>query len=382
MFNAIWEFLTKELSVLGRNFSPGGILLRTLLPIVLAVILYKLLLFLVRKLILERLRIDDDVKKRVYRWVRLSFRIAFLLGLIILIFTLFKAEDIIAFFNGSWSILTSPLFTAGASEITIITLLLTVPIFYLASWFSRITKRVVDSSILDKLTLAGETKFTISILLRKGVMLIAVLIGLSVIGIDLSTLTILFGVLGIGLGFGLQGTVANFVAGFVLVFERPIKEGDRIRVGGMEGDVVQIRFRSTIVNTITNETIVMPNAKLVEDLIHNYSYIDNRIVVVNQVQVDYGTDLEAATDILLKINKDSPYALTSPKPEVRLLAFQDSGILMELRTWIQKATDKHQAISWINYGIWKAFKTDGIQIPFPQLDLHVRRLPAEESSLT
>ena len=376
MIKAIWRFLTQEITILGRDFSLGGIFLRTLLPIAVFILVYKLLLLLVRKLILRRLRIDEDTERRVYRYVRLALRIAFLLGLLALIFNLFESEDIALFFNGLWSVLTSPLFTAGASQITVVTILLTIPIFYASGWVSRIAKRFMDNSVLTRLSLAEETKFTVSILMRNVVMIVAVLIGLSVIGIDLSTLTILFGVLGIGLGFGLQGTVANFVAGFILVFERPIKEGDRIRVGGMEGDVVQIRFRSTIINTITNETIVVPNAKLVEDHIHNYSYLDTRIVLVNQVQVAYRTDLEKAREVLLGVNAGNPYSLKAPAPEVRVVAFQNSGILMELRTWIKKAPDKLAAESWINFAVWKALRDAEIQIPFPQMDLYVKQLPA------
>ena len=376
MFKNIWQFLNQDITILGKQFALGGIVLRIVIPIAVFILVYKLLLLMVRKLILQRLRIDDDAKRRILRYIRLGLRVVFILGLLALIFTLFESEDIVVFFNGLWTVLTSPLFTAGASQITVITILLTIPIFYLAGWVSRIAKRFVDSSVLTRLSLAEETKFTVSILMRNLVMIVAVLIGLSIIGIDLSTLTILFGVLGIGLGFGLQGTVANFVAGFILIFERPIKEGDRIRVGGMEGDVVQIRFRSTTINTITNETIIMPNAKLVEDLIHNYSYQDTRIVIVNCVQVSYSTDLEKAREVLLGVNAENPYILASEKPVARVVGFQDSGILMELRTWIRSATDKLAALSWVNLAIWKAFKENTIQIPFPQMDLHVKDLPS------
>ena len=99
------------------------------------------------------------------------------------------------------------------------------------------------------------------------------------------------------------------MAGLILIFERPIKEGDRIRVAGMEGNVVQIRFRSTIINTITNETIVVPNKNLVEDNIHNYSYGNEEIIVVNSTQVSYGSDLEKVREVLLTANEDNPFAL-------------------------------------------------------------------------
>ena len=366
--------MTRSFKLWGIEFTLVDILLRVLLPIALLFLVYKGLLFLVKKIILKPLRIQEETKTRIFRYVRLFLRIALLVGVLI-VFIGFLGPDILEFLGAFWKVLTTPVITAGSTQITIITILLTIPVFYLASWLSRITKRFVDSSLLTKLTFPEDTKFTISILLRNLVLIVAALFGLSIIGIDLSSLAILFGVLGVGLGFGLQGTVANFMAGLILIFERPIKEGDRIRVSGMEGNVVQIRFRSTIINTITNETIVVPNKNLVEDNIHNYSYGNERIIVVNSTQVSYGSDLEKVRDVLLTVNDDNPYALKKPSPEARIMEFQDSGILVELRTWIGRATDKYQAIAWINMQIWKKFKEAGVQIPFPQMDLHVKELP-------
>jgi small-conductance mechanosensitive channel len=374
MLGNLAAFLTEPLSLWGFEIRVLDILLKIALPIVVAIFLYKLILFLIRKLVLNRIRVKEELNKKIYRYTRLSLRILFLLGLILLILVL-VGPNIAQFFLGFWRVLANPFFSAGNSQISIVTVLLIIPIFYLGSWISRITKRFVETTLLTRFSLAEETKFTISILMRNGVMILTILVGLSMLGIDLSALTILFGVLGIGLGFGLQGLVANFFAGVVLIFERPIKEGDRIKVGDLEGYVVQIRFRATVINTITNETIIVPNRRLVEDNIHNYSYIDNRIIVVNRVTVSYETDLDRAREVLLGVNEFSPYAVSAPAPEVRVIAFQDSGILMELRTWIKLASAKLRAEAWINYEIWKRFKDADIRIPFPQRDLHIKEIP-------
>ncbi|GAH47283.1 unnamed protein product, partial [marine sediment metagenome] len=166
--------------------------------------------------------------------------------------------------------------------------------------------------------------------------------------------------------------VANYISGMVIFLERPIKVGDRILVDGLEGDVIQIRLRSTIINTLTNETIVVPNSKLVGNNIHNYSYQDKRIIIVNSVQVSYSTDLEQAKRVLLGIAERNPFAIKRPVPEVRVVAFEDSGILLELWTWIKEATQKLAATSWVNLEIWREFNNSGIVIPFPQVDLHVK----------
>ncbi|HUV07968.1 MAG TPA: mechanosensitive ion channel domain-containing protein, partial [Spirochaetia bacterium] len=301
-------------------------------------------------------------------------RFAVLLGLSY-VFLNFLGANITRFMNGFWGILTTPLLTAGNTKITTITIILTIPIFYLASWIARLAKRFIDSSILSKLSMQDETKYTISILLRNGVLLITILVGLSFVGLDLSTLTILFGVLGIGVGFGLQGFVSDLAAGFVLIFERPLKDGDRIRVDGIEGEVVRIRLRSTIINTLLNETIIVPNSRLVQNSIHNNSYRDNRIIVANRVQVHYQTDLLEAREAMLGVNERNPYSIAEPAPEVRVIEFQDSGILIELRTWIKSATQKYQAMAWINLEIWSRFRDAGIQIPYPQMDLYIKEIP-------
>jgi small-conductance mechanosensitive channel len=238
--------------------------------------------------------------------------------------------------------------------------------------------RFVDSTVLANMTIGEDTRFSISIIARNVILLVAVLVGLTMIGIDLSALSILFGVLGIGLGFGLQGNIANFFAGFTLIFERPIKEGDRIVVGGLEGDVRQVRLRSTVINTLTNETIIVPNRQLVENSIHNHSYGDPRIIIVNRVEVAYETDLDEAMEILLLVNETNPYALRNAETEVRVVSFEESGILLELRTWIKSAPDKHQATSWLNFEIWRHFKDAGVVIPFPQRDVYVKHMAASE----
>jgi small-conductance mechanosensitive channel len=353
VFRSALLFLTNPLSLGGIDFTILDILLKIVLPLAVGVGLYKLILFLVKKL--------------VYRRVGLVLN--------------FLGPGIVRFASVVWNVLTTPFITAGDTTVTSVTVLLTLPVFYVATWVSRLIKSFVDSSILERLSMAEETKFTISILIKNAVLIVAVLVGFSMIGINLSSLVIVFGALGIGVGFGLQGVVADFISGFVLIFERPIKEGDRIQVGEMEGEVVQIRLRSAVINTLTNETIIVPNSKLITGTIHNYSYTDERIILRNKVQVHYRSDLQKATEVLLSVNEDNPYSLKDPAPEVRVLEFQDSGILMELRTWIAKATDKYRALAWINFHIWRRFKEEGVQIPYPQRDLYLKELPQETAQL-
>jgi len=352
-------------------FSPLEALLKFLLPLVLLFVVARVLLVILRRVILKRLKIPEESKEKIYRNTRLVMRIAVAIVLLFILFSFFGAE-IGKFLSQVWSVLTTPFTTAGSSRISVITILLAIPIVYLASWVSKLTRQFLDATVLKQLTISDASRFTISSLVRYGVLILAILIGLSIIGINLSSLAVVIGALGIGIGFGLQNIVANYVAGLVIFFERPLKEGDRILVNGLEGDVVRIKLRSTVINTLTNETIIVPNSQLVGNSIHNYSYDDRRIVIVNKVQVSYSTDLDQALKVLLEVASRNPFSLAEPAAGARVSAFQDSGIEMVLWTWIDEATNKLSAVAWNNLEIWRAFKQSGIVIPFPQVDLHVK----------
>lgn len=369
-----------EIGRISFFFSPLDGLLSFVLPLVVLFVLARVLLLLIRRVILKRIKIPEENKNKIYRYVRLVLRIVVFIVLLFILFSFFGAE-IGKFLSRVWEVLTTPFTAAGSSRISVITVLLAIPIVYLASWVSKLTRRFLDATVLQQLTISDASRFTISSLVRYGVLVLAILIGLSIIGINLSSLAVVIGALGIGIGFGLQNVVANYVAGLVIFFERPLKEGDRILVNGLEGDVVQIKLRSTVINTLTNETIIVPNSQLVSNSIHNYSYHDKRIVIVNNVQVSYSTDLDEAQKVLLGVAAENPYALKKPDPEVRIVAFQDSGIQLALWTSIAEATNKLAALSWTNLEIWRAFKNAKIEIPFPQVDLHVRE-PVVHQALT
>lgn len=369
--NEFVAFFTKsrELGQTGLSLSILDLLLYVVLPIVGLVVLYRLLLLLMRRVILRPLKIKEETRERAYRYVRLAFRILFFIGVVAIV-ARFLGSQLGKQLGLLWGALNTPIIEAGSSRITVVTLFLTIPVFYVASWLARITIRFVDSAVLRQLAVDDSVKLNVSRILRYMTLIAVALIGLSMIGINLSSIAVVFGVLGIGIGFGLQNTVGNFFAGLVLFFERPLREGDRIRVGDIEGDVQHIRLRSTVITTLTNETIIVPNGHLSNSIIHNYSYFDRRIIVVNSVQVAYGTDLDAAEQALLRAVSGCPYAIAAPEPQTLVREYQDSGILVELRTWIADASKKLEALSWLNRSIWHAFEDAGIVIPFPQRDLH------------
>lgn len=373
-------FATSSLTIAGRTlpFTLLEALVTTVLPILALVLLRPLLGALARR-IFRGATLSDQTRGRLTVWARRVWRIAFWIIVVSLIGRLFGAESL-SYLGTFFGILNQPFYSSGGTEISVVTLILLIPIFYAASWASRATRRAVDRSVLERLSLDPAHRFSVSSLLRYAVMAIVLLVGLSLIGINLSSLAVLFGVLGIGVGFGLQSTVANFFAGLVIILSRPIKEGDRILVNGYEGTVQHIRIVNTVINTITNESLIIPNSQLVDNYVHNYSFDDPSIWICTPVQVAYASDLDQVLRVLAGVAPENPYGVPGTEPNIFVRSFDDSGITVSLCTKIRHATDKNFAISWSNLTIWRRFKESGIEIPFPQRDVHVKDWPSPTAS--
>lgn len=375
-FQRIYTFLTSLVRLNGElfPFTWGALFLQFLLPVILYIVIYKLILLLFKRITRKssiKEKPKEKPKEKLYIWIRRVLLILFVIFIAILISRLFGAR-IFKYLELFYQVLSKPFFESGNTKISVITLLFTIPIFFLASWASKAFRSVLDRTIMKRVTITEAKKFTITNLLRYAVLVIVLLIGLSVIGINLSSLAVIFGVLGIGLGFGLQNVVANFFAGIILILTHPIKEGDRVLVLESEGIVVKIKMLSTIINTIKNETIIVPNSQLTGDKVYNYSYDDRSIIVENRVEVSYTSDLDKAIETLTGIGLENPHRLPEKDPEVRVASFESSGILLKLFTWIHDVNDKYDAQSWCNLEIWREFRKKGIEIPYPQVDLHFR----------
>ena len=338
--------------------------------LVLFFIVYRLLMLAIRK-ILKRTNAKETVNKHVLRWARIGLRILYVIGFFSLVGWLFAARTF-EYLGKFFAVLGEPIVAAGSTKISFFTLILTIPVFYLASWAGRASRSFLSRSLLNRMRLDDSRVFSVSSLVRYGVMVIVVLVGLSVIGIDLSAIAVIFGVLGIGVGFGLQNTISNFFSGLVIILTRPIKEGDRILVDNYDATIVHIRVLSTIINTVTEETIIVPNSMLVNNSVHNYSYDSRQIYLENTVSVSYKADLDKAIDVLNAVGRDSPYISVEREPIVRVESFDNSGISLKLLTWIRDVNDKYPARTWANLEIWRRFRSNGIEIPYPQMDLHFR----------
>jgi small-conductance mechanosensitive channel len=198
------------------------------------------------------------------------------------------------------------------------------------------------------------------------------LFALASAGFELSQLTLLISALGIGIGFGLQGIVNNFVSGLIVAFERPFQVGDMIEVGPLMGRVRTIGLRASTIRTYDGAEIIVPNAGLISGELINWTLSDRKRRIDIPVDVAYGSDMQQVREILIQVASESPNALDDPEPFVLFRGFGDDGLKFELRFWTPDADERLRTFSDVAMQINSEFESAGIRIPFPQRDLHLR----------
>ncbi len=354
-------------------FTLFQFLFEFVIPVILFIIIFRLLNRGIRRIV-NKSKLKENIKEGIKKWSRRVLRLLLVVLILIIAGKLFGARmfDYLKMF---YSALNQPLFTLGGTKISIITLLLVIPLFYLSSWAGRAVGSIANQTMMERLGFDEAKQFSLLKLLRYSVMTLTFLIGLSIIGINLSSITVIFGVLGIGLGFGLQNSVANLFAGLLIIFTRPVKEGDGVLINNYEGVIDDIRVFSTVITTIMNETIIVPNSKFVSDVIYNYSYAERSIIIRNDIGVSYSSDIDHVIDVLKEVAGRNPYARQDKDVSILMKEFGSSSINIAVLTWIKDVRNKYQAQHWTNLEIWRAFKKNGIEIPFPQNDIHIRETP-------
>ena len=367
--------LTSPISLgkLELPFSFLELITKVGLPFIGMLILYFFIKWVIRKLVMMS-RLKEENRAKVIQYSRWVLKILVAFGFLMTIGNLLGSR-LNSYLSRFLNILNSPFFVSGNTQISVVTLLMLIPVFYLATWSGKASRKLLENSVFDQLGMDEARRFSFGSITRYVVMTLVFLFGLSVVGLDLSAMGVLLGVLGLGLGFGLQSIVSNFFAGLIIISTRPIKEGDRVLVNGYDGIVHNIRLVSTDIKTFENENIIIPNSQFVDQPVHNYSYADRKVVIVNNVQVSYHSDLEQVTEVLDGISRRNPYRINGPDNVIRVLSFDDSGISMSLRTMIRDVSLKQVSHSWTNMEIWRDFKKEGIEIPFPQMDVHVLSMP-------
>jgi small-conductance mechanosensitive channel len=209
---------------------------------------------------------------------------------------------------------------------------------------------------------------------------VAILISLPLVGIDLTTLSVFGGALGVGLGFGLQKIASNYVSGFILLLDRSIRPGNMITLDNYAGEVTQMTTRYTVLRALNGVEAIVPNDLLINSVVQNQTFTSPRVRISLPVQIAYQSDIERAMKILEAAAGEHPRVVRDPAPRAFLAAFADSGINLELGFWIADPREGTLAVrSDINLAIWRAFRAEGIEIPYPQREVRLLSGDGEET---
>lgn len=264
------------------------------------------------------------------------------------------------------------LFSVGESNLTvglILTLIFSIVVLLIISeWI----KKFIVVKVLKKYNIEQGTRQSVGTIVKYVLIIAGMFSILQTNGIDLSAFGILAGALGVGIGFGLQNITNNFISGLIILFEQPIKVGDRIEVGDISGDVIKISARSTTVVTNDNISVIIPNSKFIDDQVINWSHNDRMVRFNFAVGVSYKEDPQKVKRVLMEVAKENKNILNSPEPDVLFEKFDDSSLNFNLRVWTSDYINKPGVLkSQLYYEIFRRFSLEGIEIPFPQRDIHI-----------
>lgn len=279
-------------------------------------------------------------------------------------------ETIKNFFYQLQHFFTEPILDIGGSKLTLWIIIYFIILLFLLVWVSGKFKNWMINHLLVKSKIDLGVRVAVSSITRYIIIVVGFLVIFQTLGIDLSSITIIAGALGVGIGFGLQNVTNNFVSGIIILFERPIKVGDRIEVGEVTGDVVKISMRATTILTNDNISIIIPNSDFITYKVINWSHTSRNIRLNFHVNAGYNEDPEKIKMVLLEVATEEPGVLTDPKPDVLFEKFADSYMVFNLRVWTREYINRPGVLrSRLYYAIAKKFKLNNINFPNPQITL-------------
>ncbi|GAB4342253.1 MAG: mechanosensitive ion channel [Candidatus Abyssubacteria bacterium] len=262
--------------------------------------------------------------------------------------------------------------TINRTPVTVASLIVFLFIFIGVVLVAKVVSRMLRVRVLSRVGIDEGMRYTLERLTYYTLIIIGAIVAFQFIGINLSGLAVIFGLLSVGIGFGLQNITSNFISGLILLFERPIKVGDRITVGDTEGDVMDINMRSTTIRSLNNISIIVPNSEFISGRVTNWSYGDPKVRLDIDVGVSYASDLDTVLRCLKEVALENERILRYPEPVVQFLGFGDSSWNMQLRCWIADPKIHWEMRSELNCAIVRKFRRNKVEIPFPQRDLHLR----------
>jgi small-conductance mechanosensitive channel len=257
-----------------------------------------------------------------------------------------------------------PLFHFGPTPITAFALARLALLLWLLVWLSRRTGRWLSDRVLAHTHLDLGTRRAIGAIVRYTILVVGVAAAAQTVGINLSALSVLAGAVGVGVGFGLQNIFSNFISGLIVMFERPVKIGDRVEIGGVKGDVLEIGARRATVVTNDNIAVIVPNQRFITENVTNLRYFEAPVRLRTALAVAAGHDARRVESLLLGVARANPRVLADPPARARLLAFQANGAMsFELQVWNDSDVhDPDALVSDLNFAIADALGGAGIKL--------------------
>jgi small-conductance mechanosensitive channel len=246
-----------------------------------------------------------------------------------------------------------------------------------AFWLARIT----EGRVMAEETVSMSTRVVVSKLVRIGAVLVAILVALPMVGIDITALSIFGGALGVGLGFGLQKIAANYVSGFIVLLDRSLRIGDTIQIGDRKGEVKEIASRYTVIRGGDGIESIVPNEKLITEVVNHHTYSDTRVTVVLGVAVSFDANVDRACELLEELARRQPRVMPDPPPAARVKSLGDFGVNLELTVWMgDLASGESDLRSALFRDILAAFRAEGIAIAYRRREASPIPTPAMEDS--
>jgi small-conductance mechanosensitive channel len=265
-----------------------------------------------------------------------------------------------------------PLIRLGNVQLTLWGILIFFVLIVLLFYTTGKARKWIAGSLLSRSHMDIGARDAVGSIFRYLALAIGFVIILQTAGIDLSALTILVGSLSIGIGLGLQNITNNFVSGLIILIERPIKVGDRVEFNDLNGEVVRIAARATTLLTNDNIAVIVPNSEMISSAVINWSYPTQKVRFNIPVGVSYDSDPQLVKNLLLEVAKNHPSVLKTPEADVLFDSFGDNALNFILRVWTIEYVGKPGVLkSELNFAISQTFKDQGIEIPFPQREVHI-----------
>ncbi len=312
----------------------------------------------------------EKIEKRIVQIVTVSLVLFWIYSVIVLFEFNFQTNLWITdFLVKRWTI--------GTLQVSLGAIISLIVILVITFFLTGIIKFIIDDEFIKQSKLPRGVANAISVSIRYLIVIIGLTFALSAAGIDLGKFSLLAGALGVGIGFGLQNIVNNFISGLILVYERPLQVGDTIEIENLLGQVKQIGLRSSHVMTFEGAEVVVPNGNLISNQLINWTLSDNRRRIEVKVGAAYGSDPNIILKILESVPKENPGILTDPAPIALFDGFGESSLNFRLLYWVPFEIGI-QTKSDVSIAIYNQFKANKIEIPFPQLDLNVKNTPADK----